>query len=69
MNTLKKIIVTTICIIIFIFLLIKTLNKQEKIKETFNNIKNQYEILVDIEESKLYLFNNKRLEKIYECSG
>ena len=29
----------------------------------------QYKILVDVEESKLYLFQNNELIKIYRCSG
>jgi len=30
---------------------------------------NKYEILVDVEESKLYLINNGKIEQIYSCSG
>ena len=29
----------------------------------------KYKILVDVEESKLYLFQNNELIKIYRCSG
>ena len=29
----------------------------------------KYEILVDVEESKLYLFQNTKLVKTYKCSG
>jgi len=29
----------------------------------------KYEILVDVEESKLYVFENKELIKTYSCSG
>ena len=28
-----------------------------------------YKILVDVEESKLYLFENEKLKKVYSCSG
>lgn len=33
------------------------------------NSKNTYSILVDVEESKLYLFKNGTLEKEYKCAG
>ncbi len=38
-------------------------------KCTFANIDNKYKILVDVEESKLYLFENNILIKTYMCSG
>ena len=34
-----------------------------------SKIKTKYEILVDVEESKLYLINNGVIEKTYSCSG
>ena len=35
----------------------------------FKNNKSTYEILVDVEESKLYLFEDNILIKTYTCSG
>ena len=36
---------------------------------TSGEMDNRYEILVDVEESKLYLFHDKKIEKVYSCSG
>ena len=33
------------------------------------SVQNKFEILVDVEESKLYLFENGMCSKIYKCSG
>lgn len=49
-------------------------NKQIKLKENIiktstSASKSNYEILVDVEESKLYLFENKKVIKTYSCSG
>ena len=37
--------------------------------QTSNNNNNTYKILVDVEDSKLYLFEDNELIKIYKCSG
>ena len=34
-----------------------------------SNVQTQYEILVDVEESRLYLFENRELIETYSCSG
>ena len=65
MNKFKK----TIVVIIFLIILLNKLNMKDSIKKVSNIIKNEYEILVDVEESKLYLINCKQIEKIYSCSG
>ena len=53
-------------IIIFLFILVLALVFMIK---TYAENENTYEILVDVEESKLWLFKNKELEKEYRCSG
>ena len=35
----------------------------------YANTNNKYKILVDVEESRLYLFENDILKKAYKCSG
>ena len=37
--------------------------------QTSNNNSSTYKILVDVEDSKLFLFENNELIKIYKCSG
>lgn len=45
-------------------------NKEEKSTTTSANAtEEEYEILVDVEESVLYLFQNKQVIKTYSCSG
>ena len=63
-----KIIVT----LFFLFIISITIiicNKKDMLKSTSNNVKNSYEVLVDVEESRLYLINNGKIEKTYKCSG
>jgi len=60
LKTIKKII-----IIMAVILLITALFKWT----IYANIKNKYKILVDAEDSKLYLFENNKLKKTYKCSG
>ena len=43
-------------------------NSTSNLVETNGN-RAKYEILVDVEESKLYLFENGELKKEYKCSG
>lgn len=45
-------------LILFVYITITNANKS-----------NTYKILVDVEESRLYLFKNEFLEKVYSCSG
>ena len=70
---LKKILFLIIlieCILIIIFLIKNNILKKNKVIYTLNDNKSdKYKILVDVEESKLYLFNNEELIKTYRCSG
>lgn len=63
-----KLLIITIIIIVFILML---KNKFSRIKsiQVSNNNGNKYKILVDVEESKLFLFENDVLLRIYKCSG
>ncbi len=57
-----------ITIIISTLILIKE-NLPQKTIETSNMKNNLYKILVDVEDSKLFLFQDNELIKIYKCSG
>ena len=57
-----------ITIIISTLILIKE-NLPQKTIETSNMNNNLYEILVDVEDSKLFLFQDNELIKTYKCSG
>lgn len=65
----KIIILITGAIFLFALILLNMLNKVNKAIPASTKIKNKYEILVDVEESKLYLINNGEIEKTYSCSG
>lgn len=67
---LKRIIKIFICfaIIICLLMLIKYKQKNKSIL-TSTNSKSTYKILVDVEDSKLFLFENDNLIKTYKCSG
>ena len=66
----KKIIILFIGAVIILALILHVINNKGNITIlTSAKVKNQYEILVDVEESKLYLLNNKKVQKIYSCSG
>ena len=58
-KTIKKIL-----IIMAVILIITAL-----IKMVYASSGSKYKILVDVEESKLYLFENDELKKEYKCSG
>lgn len=67
---LKKIIKILICIAIIICLIMfirYSLNYNAIL--TSANSKSTYKILVDVEDSKLFLFENDQLIKTYKCSG
>ena len=68
MKAILKLLIITIIIIVFILML---KNKFSKIKsaQVSNNNGNKYKILVDVEDSKLFLFENDVLVKTYRCSG
>lgn len=67
-KTILKIILLAIAISITI-LAIKNKAKSAKTVEVSSNNKQKYKILVDVEDSKLYLFENNELKKEYKCSG
>ena len=68
---LKRIaIVLLVIILITSFILIcKNIFNRYKSIQVSNNSNNSYKILVDVEDSKLFLFENNELIKVYKCSG
>lgn len=67
-RTILKIIILII-VFITIILVISNKIKNNKTVTTSSNSKQKYKILVDVEDSKLYLFENDELKKEYKCSG
>ena len=67
----KSILKITAIILLFAITIAILSNKisMKKAIETSSNSKSTYKILVDVEESKLYLFENDILSKEYKCSG
>ncbi len=67
---LKKILLIILVIVISTVILFSKKyfnNKTIEISSTISN--NSYKILVDVEDSKLFLFENDKLIKTYKCSG
>lgn len=65
-----QIIIASIVLAISIYFGTKQIKVKNLVVETWANYKkSKYEILVDVEESILYLFKDGILEKTYECSG
>ena len=55
--------------ILIIFFLVKSIvNGNKTIQVSFNKA-NLYKILVDVEDSKMFVFENEELIKMYKCSG
>ena len=52
-----------------LFLLLDRKKEEKSTTTSANTTESKYEILVDVEESVLYLFQNKELIKTYSCSG
>lgn len=67
-RTILKILILVTAIVISI-LIIKNKVENEKAVATSSNNRQKYKILVDVEDSKLYLFENDELKKEYKCSG
>lgn len=67
-RTILKILILVTAIVISI-LIIKNKVENEKVVATSSNNKQKYKILVDVEDSKLYLFENDEFKKEYKCSG
>lgn len=68
LKTILKLLLVTILIFMLIFVLKNKLSTSKAI-QTSNNNSNSYKILVDVEASRLYLFENEKLIKEYKCSG
>ena len=67
---LKTIIIVLLVIVLIAgFILILKNNSNYESIQTSNNNSNIYKILVDVEDSKLFLFENNELIKTYKCSG
>lgn len=66
----KKIYIESLMLIVIVITVIGCL-KNENITNTVqvNATGSKYRIFVDVEESKLYLFENEELVNIYRCSG
>lgn len=67
-KTILKILILVVAIVVSI-LVIKNKVENEKAVATSSSNKQKYKILVDVEDSKLYLFENDELKKEYKCSG
>ena len=65
----KKKIIILGAIIVIALLLFKTKVSHGITVNTIVKKENKYEILVDVEESKLYLLNNGKIESSFLCSG
>ena len=63
------IIVLLVIVLIAGFILIYKNRINYKTVETSNSNNSKYKILVDVEESKLYLFEDNKIIKKYKCSG
>lgn len=64
--TLRILIILSILIIFFLF---KSIINRNKIVQVSSNKTNLYKILVDVEDSKMFVFENEKLIKTYKCSG
>ena len=66
---LKTIVIVLLVIVLIagFVLMLKNKTKYESIQTSNNS--STYKILVDVEESKLYLFEDNEVIKTYKCSG
>ena len=64
----KKVIAIIMLIIIAIFIVIK-IAIPETIETASQSISSKYHILVDVEESKMYVIENGNCIKTYTCAG
>ena len=69
LKTLLKIVVLIILTISIIMILKNIIDITNKTKMASSNNVSSYKILVDVEDSKLFLFENDTLVKTYKCSG
>lgn len=68
LKTILNLIIATIIIIVFLLMLKNKFTTTNTV-QTSNNNNGTYKILVDVEDSKLFLFENEKLVKTYKCSG
>ena len=70
-RNIKKIIIYLIIagVLPAIFLCLDRMGRKEVTATSANTTTGQYEILVDVEESILYLIQDKHIIKTYKCSG
>ena len=68
-NILIGAVIISALILLFTQFRITSFEKFNKIVNTTAKVEDKFEILVDVEESVLYLFNNGQIEKKYSCSG
>lgn len=70
LKTILKILIllTIVFSLLMVLILCNNSNKKQSL-ETSANSQSSYEILVDVEDSKLFLFENSELIKTYKCSG
>ena len=67
---LKTIVIMVLVIVLIASFILISKNKiNYRSVQTSNNNSSKYKILVDVEESKLYLFENNEIIKTYKCSG
>ena len=62
LKTIKRILISMAVILLITALLKWTIS-------SYASTNNKYKILVDVEDSKLFLFENDELIKTYKCSG
>lgn len=69
LKTILKMIVLISLTIIGVVILLKYIVNNGETVMTSSNSASSYKILVDVENSKLFLFENDTLIKTYKCSG
>ena len=67
-RTILKTLILLTAIVVSILVIKNKVENEKSVTTSFNN-KQKYKILVDVEDSKLYLFENDELKKEYKCSG
>lgn len=55
--------------LIFLYIIYTLILNKEYAITTSTNINNKYKILIDVEESKMYVFENNICIKKYTCAG
>lgn len=68
-QNIKKAIIYIIVIVGIMSAIFLLLDRSKEAATSVNPSKDKYEILVDVEESVLYLIQNNEIIKTYKCSG